>query len=49
MDISLLNDLKKGSFLIEEDIDELELVRYNISRSRFSTSTLSLTIAPTSD
>lgn len=49
MDISLLKDLNKGSFLIEEDIDELELVRYNISRSRFSTSTLSLTIAPTSD
>lgn len=40
---------KERSFLIEEDIDELELVRYNISRSRFSTSTLSLTIAPTSD
>lgn len=49
IELSFLQNLQKGSFLIEDNIDELELVRYNLYKSRFSTSTLNLTIIPTLD
>lgn len=48
-DDSLRSDLLRGNFILEDNIDELDVVRYNMLRGRFATNTLSLTIAPTSD
>ncbi|WP_305113401.1 radical SAM/SPASM domain-containing protein [Thomasclavelia cocleata] len=48
-DEQFLLDLQKGFFLIDDDLNELDLVRFNMYRSRFGSSTLNLTIAPTLD
>jgi len=34
-DEKLVEDLKRGGFLIEDNIDELELLRFNLWRARF--------------
>lgn len=46
---SLVKELSKGEFLIEDDEDELETLRILEMMSRFSTDNLNLTIAPTLD
>ncbi|UHR02397.1 SPASM domain-containing protein [Peptoniphilus sp. GNH] len=43
------NNFLQGGFLVEDDIDELEEIRFRLNRSRYSTSSLSLTIALTAD
>lgn len=48
-DEKLFEDLKHGGYILRDDIDELELIRFNLLRSRYNTSNLDLTIAPTSD
>lgn len=48
-DDKFLEDLKKGFFLINDDIDELKILRYNLLRDKFNTRSLAFTIAPTSD
>lgn len=48
-DERLKNDLLHGSFLLEDGIEELDIVRYNMLRARYATNVLTLTIAPTSD
>lgn len=48
-DKSLLEDLEKGGYLIQDDFDELDYLRFNMFKARMDTSSLSLTIAPTSD
>lgn len=48
-DKEFINELKKGSFLIEDSLDELEIIRLNMYKERFDISSLNLTIAPTSD
>lgn len=48
-DEKLLEDLKHGGYILRDDIDELELIRFNLLQSRYNTSSLGLTIAPTSD
>ncbi len=48
-DEKLLEDLKHGEYVLRDDIDELELIRFNLLQSRYNTSSLGLTIAPTSD
>lgn len=45
----LFNDLVRGSFLIDDNLNELDVVRYNMLRGRFATNVLTLTIAPTSE
>lgn len=49
LDEKLLEDLKHGGYILRDDIDELELIRFNLLQSRYNTSSLGLTIAPTSD
>ncbi len=44
-----MEDFKYGSFIVEDEVDELELIRYNMFKSRFTNNVLTLTIAPTSD
>jgi len=46
-DSKLIEDLKKGQFLIDDNVDELQLLRFNLWRSRFNDKNLGLTIAPT--
>ncbi len=41
------NDLKKGSFLIDEILDELEILKMRYKLGRFSQDFLGLTICPT--
>lgn len=48
-DEKLIEDLKKGGFLIDENVDELDLIKFNMLNNRYSTKSLSLTIAPTMD
>jgi len=48
-DESLLRDLKAGAYLVDDDIDERDLIRLNMLTARYGTSSLGLTIAPTSD
>ena len=45
----LVTDLKKGLFLLEDHVDELDTLRYNMLRGRYATDSISLTIAPTND
>lgn len=45
----LYQDLLYGGFLVEDNFDELAVIRHNMYASRFSTNTLKLTIAPTAD
>lgn len=47
--LDLFNNLVKGNMLVEDDVDEIERIKFLNSISRFSQDTLSLTIAPTSD
>ena len=46
---SLVKELSRGGFLVEDDEDELETLRILEMMSRFSTEALGLTIAPTLD
>lgn len=48
-DKELEKDLLHGSFLVEDNIDELDIIRHNMLRGRYATNVLTLTIAPTSD
>lgn len=43
----LLEALRKGSFLVDDNVDELSLVRYRMNRARYFSYALGLTIAPT--
>ena len=47
------NELKKslvyGGYIVEDDVDELEMIRHNVLASRFASNVMNLTIAPTSD
>ena len=49
IDDRLVNDLKRGGFLVEDSINELKLLRYNMLSNRHSSQTFALTIAPTLD
>lgn len=42
-----IDQLVHGGYLIEDDCDELVIIKNRLLQSRYSTSTLSLTIAPT--
>lgn len=44
-----LNDLKIGGFLIEKNIDELEIIRHDMFNAKFNSDHLTLTITPTLD
>lgn len=46
-DKELIDNLKKGQFLIEDDVNELEVLRLDMLSSRFNTDSLGITIAPT--
>lgn len=48
-DESLFHSLKQGNFIINDDINEMDIIRHNMYASRFNTQSLSLTIAVTSD
>ena len=48
-DEELGKNLAYGGFLIDTDVDELELLRFSLFRSRFDVNHMGLTIAPTSD
>lgn len=48
-DSNLVEKLKEGYFLIDDDVDELKILRFQMYKDRMSEHTLSLTIAPTSD
>lgn len=48
-DIEFARKLKKGNFIIEEDVDELAKIRYRMLKNRYETYRLTLTIAPTYD
>ncbi|WP_350343078.1 radical SAM protein [Proteinivorax tanatarense] len=48
-DAKLLKELQKGEFLIEPDINELEILKFKMFASRYSSKGLGLTIAPTLD
>lgn len=46
-DKQLIDDLKKGSFIIDDNIDELSLIKHTIFRNRYATRQLGLILAPT--
>ena len=48
-DEKFLKDLTYGGFLVDDEIDELALIRFSLLQSRFGNRHLGLTIAPTSD
>lgn len=48
-DGELLKDLKLGGYVVDGDFDELAALKYKLQASRFDTTHLGLTIAPTSD
>ena len=48
-DTGLLSDLRRGGYVVDQDYDELTAIKYKLQASRFSSSLLGLTIAPTSD
>ncbi len=48
IDNQLLSQLKIGNFIVDDELDELELIRFKMLESRFNRNLLSLTIAPTS-
>lgn len=48
-DEKLLSDLKFGGYVVDNSFDEMAAIKYRLLASRFSTSGLGLTIAPTSD
>lgn len=47
LDEEFLENLKRGNFLIEDDVDELDVLRYQQQSTRYNSSYLGLTIAPT--
>lgn len=48
-DEEFIGQLEKGRFLIEDDCNELDLLRFRMLKSRYNNNYLSLTIAPTAD
>lgn len=48
-DEELLSNLKNGFFIIEDDIDEKNIIRYKMYAQKFRTDGLSITLCPTSD
>jgi uncharacterized protein len=48
-DKELIESLKSGLFLIDDDVNERDLIRFNMFLNRYSNTGLSFTIAPTSD
>jgi len=44
-----VSDLKKGRFLIDDFVDELDILRFRMLQSRYNTDYLGLTIVPTND
>lgn len=49
MDDDLVRNLTYGGFLVNSEVEELDLIRYSLLQSRFRGNHLGLTIAPTSD
>lgn len=47
LDDVFLNELKRGYFLIDDSVNELEILRYNQQSARYNSTCLGLTIAPT--
>ena len=48
-DREFVEQLKKGCFLVDDDVNELDRLRLRMFRSRFNTNSLALTIVPTAD
>lgn len=48
-DETLIENLKKGNFLIADDLNEVDMIRHDMYASRFDNRALGLTIAVTSD
>lgn len=48
-DGDLIENLKKGNFLVEDDLDEADIIRHDMYAVRFDNRALGLTIAVTSD
>lgn len=48
-DNEFVEDLKKGGFILDKDIDELEIIRHDMYKVKFDENQLALTIAPTLD
>ncbi len=48
-DEQLVKNLLHGSFLLDDNIDELDIIRHRMLMGRYATNVLTLTIAPTSD
>lgn len=48
-DPKFLDELRFGGFFVEDSVNELEVIRHDMYASRFATSQLTLTIAPTMD
>ncbi len=46
---ALVENLKKGNFLIADDLNEVDIIRHDMYAARFDTRALGLTIAVTSD
>lgn len=49
LDDKFIEDLKSGGFLIQDDLDELKLLRLQLFQSRYNPSFLGLTLAVTED
>ncbi len=48
-DEAFLKSLVEGGFVVEDDVSELSIIKYQLLSSRFNTKVLALTIAATSD
>lgn len=46
-DLKLFENMKKGGFIIDDCLDEIELLKFHSYQGRFNTDSLRLTIAPT--
>lgn len=46
-ELNILDELKKGGFVVEDDVDEVGMLRYLQKNAQYSKESLSLTIAPT--
>lgn len=47
--IEQINEFKENGFLIDDNFNEIEFIRYNMYKDRFDKSALALVIAPTSN
>ena len=47
LDETLTEQLMHGRFIIEDDCDEINILKHNLLQSRYATNTFNLTIAPT--